>query len=263
MPTTVLLGNPAPMMQVTKTRIDEQTGIPVQFEVGEPARHLNQSVTRVSMANGFDDEDFVGRSLSTDNDRLLLLISRNLDTEHRKYAVGIQQLEQIWGHHSGSGAPTYVACPDDPEFEACIATHFGCAQGEPTNLITLLGRDDLHAQHVSLSQPAGYTFMGISANATAETNATVTLPGEITTAGGGLIRGSATIAHTAGTNTTTGTRTFTANGTDTLPVTVAKAGMHNASTGTGKCGYEKLLNATATLTVSGDNVTVTWTLTAG
>jgi hypothetical protein len=55
---------------------------------------------------------------------------------------------------------------------------------------------------------------------------------------------------------------FTANGSDSLPVTISKLGVFNASS-SGTLGYETLLNATATLTTSGDNVTVTHTITAG
>jgi hypothetical protein len=99
-------------------------------------------------------------------------------------------------------------------------------------------------------------------NLTAVSAASTTLPGEITTAGGGLIRKQVTYAHTATTNTSTLTGTFTANGTDSLPVTVAKIGVLNALT-VGTLAYETLLNATATLTISGDNVTVTETVTGG
>jgi hypothetical protein len=76
------------------------------------------------------------------------------------------------------------------------------------------------------------------------------------------VRAQATYAHTAGTNTSTLTKTFTANASDALPVTVAKIGVFNASSA-GTMGYETLLNATATLTVAGDNVAITETVTAG
>lgn len=125
------------------------------------------------------------------------------------------------------------------------------------------GRDALHKQHLdTAAQPAAFNYMAVSANTSAESASNTTLPGEITTAGGGLVRAQATFAHTNGTNTSTLTKTFTANGSDSLPVTVAKIGEFNASS-SGTLGYEKLLSATATLTVSGDNVAVTHTITGG
>jgi hypothetical protein len=130
-------------------------------------------------------------------------------------------------------------------------------------LLVNAGRDALHAQHLGTSaQPAAFNFMCLSANATAASAASTTLPGEIATAGGGLLRAQATYAHTAGTNTSTLTKTFTANGSDALPVTVAKIGVLNAST-VGTLGYETLLGTTAVLSLSGDNVAITHTITAG
>jgi hypothetical protein len=59
---------------------------------------------------------------------------------------------------------------------------------------------------------------------------------------------------------TTLTGVFTANGSDALPVTVAKMGGFNSLTG-GTMAFETLLNATATFTTSGDQLTVTQTVT--
>lgn len=130
-------------------------------------------------------------------------------------------------------------------------------------LLTNAGRDGLHAQHLSTgAQPAAFNFVAFTANAVAPSAASTTLPGEIATAGGGLVRGQATYAHTTGTNTSTLTRTVTANASDVLPVTIAKQGVLNASSG-GTLGYETLLNATATLSASGDSLTSTDTITAG
>lgn len=128
-------------------------------------------------------------------------------------------------------------------------------------LLTNAGRDDLHAQHIGTgAQPAAYSTLSLSASAVAESAANTTLPGRITTAGGGLVPAAATYAHTLGTNTSTLTKTFTANATDVLPVTVAKVGVEN---GANRLGYERLLASTATLSASGDNVAITWTLTGG
>lgn len=102
-------------------------------------------------------------------------------------------------------------------------------------------------------------FIGLTANATAPAAGDTTLPGEITTAGGGLVRGLATYAHTAGAASYTLTRAFTANGSDSLPVTVAKGGVFG-SINANPMVFETLLNATATFTISGDQTTVTETV---
>jgi hypothetical protein len=105
-------------------------------------------------------------------------------------------------------------------------------------------------------------FMALTANSGAAASGDTALTGEITTAGGGLIRKLCSFAHTAGTTTYTEAATFTANGTDSLPVTVAKVGMFPTLTGaTGIMVFETLMSATATLTVSGDQVTNTQTVT--
>lgn len=108
--------------------------------------------------------------------------------------------------------------------------------------------------------PATFNYMALTANATAPAAGNTTLTGEIATAGGGLVRAQAAFAHTNGTSTFTLSKTFTANGTDALPVTIAKIGIFNASS-VGTMGFETLLSATATLSASGDNVTITDTFT--
>lgn len=110
------------------------------------------------------------------------------------------------------------------------------------------------------SQPAAGDYMALTANATAPAAGDTTLTAEIATGGGGLIRKQATYAHTAGTNTYTLTGVFTANGSDALPVTVAKYGIFNASSA-GTLVFETLLGSTATITASGDQLTVTVTVT--
>lgn len=230
-----------------------------------PAEHLNQSVTRVVMWEGFDKPENVEHTLSTNNDRLLSLIGRHLDDKWR-YAIGVYECEQIFGLHS-SLAPAWVAS-DDEEFAQVLSEHFECPVGEPMNLLTNSGRDAAHLQHLGGSgagaQPAQFGYMGLANNATATSpNATdTTLTGEITTGGGGLIRAQVTYAHTGGTNTTTLTKTFTANGTDSLPVTISQMAIFNASSA-GTMAYKTALNANATLTTSGDSITVTETVTLG
>lgn len=121
---------------------------------------------------------------------------------------------------------------------------------------------DMIARAVSdtAAQPAAANYIALTANSGAPAAGDTTLTGEITTAGGGLVRAQAAFAHTNGTNTYTLTKTFTANGSDALPVTIAKIGVLNAASG-GTLVYETLLTATAPLTASGDNVAITETVT--
>ena len=102
--------------------------------------------------------------------------------------------------------------------------------------------------------------MGLTANSTAPTATDVTLPGEITTVGGGLIRKICTYAHTAAAANFTLTAVFTGNGSDAYPVTVAKVGVSQSLVSTTRNLFQTLLNATATLAISGDQVTVTDTV---
>jgi hypothetical protein len=106
-------------------------------------------------------------------------------------------------------------------------------------------------------------FMGVSTTNSASSATDTTMAGEITTAGGGLIRAIATYAHTASASTYTLANTFTANGTDSLPATVYRMGsfISMVSGWAGSMMLETLLNASATITTSGDAVTVTDTVT--
>lgn len=105
-------------------------------------------------------------------------------------------------------------------------------------------------------------FMALTANNSATVGTDTTLSGEITTAGGGLIRKVCSFAHTAGTTTYTEAATFTGNGSDSYPVTVAKVGLFPTLTGaTGILVWETLLSATASFAASGDQATVTQTVT--
>lgn len=257
--TTVKFGNTNPMMQAQRV-VDGQVE---QFS--EPAPHLNQSVTAINMRPDFADADVVELTLSTDNDRQLINVARVLGDEHRVYAVGVHELDQIVGVHAGGARPAWVTSTD-PAFEAALAVYFGCPRGEPEAATTLTngGRDALHHQFLdTAAPPATFNYGALTANNGSGFAATdTTLAGEITTGGGGLIRAQMTFAHTTGTNTSTLTRTWTANGSDTLPVTIASWGVFNAAS-VGTLGVEGALNATATLAIIGDSTTVTFTLTAG
>jgi hypothetical protein len=107
-------------------------------------------------------------------------------------------------------------------------------------------------------------FMGLTANSSAANATDTSLPSEITTSGGGLIRKICPYAHSAGATTYTLTPVFTANSSDSLPVTIAKIGVFPsmvAADVTDTLMLETLLGTTATLSLSGDQLTVTETVT--
>lgn len=256
--TAVLFGNPNPQMQVRQG----------DSQISEPAAHLNQSVTRIDFDPSTFDQEKVELTLSTDNDRMLILVANSLDEEHKPYAIGVYEAEEIMGVHSAGIKPTWVSCPDDPGFEAALAAHFKCAQGEPVNVLTEFGRDKMHEQHLkSTGQPVGFEYGALSPSVSTPEAANTVLAEEIITASGGLIRQKMTFAHTVGTNTSTLTSTWTGNASDAYPVTIKKWANFNLakqSEGSGKgMGEIDNLNASATLAASGDSITVTFTLTAG
>lgn len=132
-----------------------------------------------------------------------------------------------------------------------IATPGGAVGSTPTGTTT----------YVILGGNAPAMFTGLTANSSAAAGSDTALASEITTAGGGLIRKISTYAHTAGAQTYTLTTAYTANGSDSLPVTVAKIGVFQSLTGATRMPFTTLLSATATLTASGDALTVTDTVT--
>ena len=128
-------------------------------------------------------------------------------------------------------------------------------------MLTNAGKDMIASQLANTStQAAACNWIALSANNGAPGAGDTTLTGEITTGGGGLVRAQGAYAHTGGTNTLTVTKTFTTNGSDSLPVTIAKYGLFNAAS-SGTLGFESLFGATAVLAAPGDQVTVTVTIT--
>jgi hypothetical protein len=128
-------------------------------------------------------------------------------------------------------------------------------------MITNAGKDFVAKQLAgAASATAVAKWVGITANATAPAAGDTTLTGEITTAGGGLIRQVGVYAHTLGTASYTITTTFTANGSDALPVTIAKRGIFDQLALGGTLVFEALVSPTATLNASGDSVTLTDTV---
>lgn len=129
-------------------------------------------------------------------------------------------------------------------------------------MLTNAGRDFVASAlgDRSGSRAAAADYIALTENSGAPGAGDTTLTGEITTGGGGLVRAQATYAHTNGQATYTLTKTFTANGSDSLPVTIAKIGIFNASS-SGTLAWETLLTSTATLSAVGDALTCTETIT--
>jgi len=128
-------------------------------------------------------------------------------------------------------------------------------------MLTDAGRDLIASAVFNTStQPAAANYMALTANSAAVNASDTSLTGEITTGGGGLIRKQGVYAHTGGTATATITATFTANGSDSVPVTIAKYGLFNAAS-SGTMAYSKVLTTTATISASGDALTLTATFT--
>jgi len=100
-------------------------------------------------------------------------------------------------------------------------------------------------------------FIALTENATAPAAGDTALTGEITT--GGCARALATYAHTDNAATYTLSKSFSVSAT--FPA-IAKAGMFTAGTlaAGGVMVFETLLNANASV-VSGDTLSVTWTVT--
>lgn len=130
-------------------------------------------------------------------------------------------------------------------------------------MITNAGRDFV-AKQVSgaASATAVAKFVGITANSTAPAAGDTSLTAEIATAGGGLIRQAAAYAHTVGTASWTLTSNFVANGSDALPVTIAKRGIFDQLAVGGALVYEALVTPTAVISAVGDALVLTDTVTA-
>jgi hypothetical protein len=129
-------------------------------------------------------------------------------------------------------------------------------------MLTTAGKDMIASAlgDSSGSRAAAATYLALTANTTAPASGDTALTAEIATASGGLVRAVATYAHTGGASTYTLTKTFTANGSDALPVTVGKVGVFNAASA-GTMPWSSLLSPTATLSASGDAITLTETIT--
>lgn len=110
----------------------------------------------------------------------------------------------------------------------------------------------------AVSAPAcanGGVYIALSTSVTATSGSDTTCPSEITT--NGLARTLGTFAST-GNNTDTVSNTFTYTGS--TQVVITKVCMFDASSG-GNLFAEDLLSSSATVSASGDQVTITWTFT--
>jgi hypothetical protein len=130
-------------------------------------------------------------------------------------------------------------------------------------VLTTVGKDFVASAlgDRSGSRAAAADYLALTANVTTPALGDTTLTAEIATASGGLIRATATYAHTGGVSSWTLSKVFTVNGNDSIPVTVGKVGVFNAST-VGTLVWATLLGTTATLSAIGDALTVTETITA-
>jgi hypothetical protein len=104
-------------------------------------------------------------------------------------------------------------------------------------------------------------FVALSASTVAPSGSSTTMTGEITTGGGGLIAKIAPVTHSAAAATVVLTPVFTANGSDSLPVTIALAGASASIISTYAKAYQTQVSPTATISSSGDQLTLTWTFT--
>jgi len=174
-----------------------------------------------------------------------------------------RQVAGAWAAHSAT-APGWVRADGmTPELEAAVrdALRMPASLDVPVMLLTNAGHDFCAKQlSGSASATAVAKWIALTANTSDPAAGDTTLTGEITTASGGLVRAAGTYAHTGGTSTYTVSNTFTANGNDSLPVTVAKLGLFDASS-SGNIVFETKLDTTATLSASGDTLAITWTIT--
>jgi hypothetical protein len=127
------------------------------------------------------------------------------------------------------------------------------------NLLTNAGKDYLHAQYWTnlVAGGVGVNFIALSESTLTPAVTDTTLGGEITT--NGLARDDATTrSHSAGANTTTLSITFTATGSFT---DVKASALFNAAAA-GTMGHIANFSTGSGTLASGDQLAVTWTMTA-
>lgn len=202
----------------------------------------------------------------------------------------------VWASHATDGSTPAWAASDSPGLANLVAEHFGgievrelgvdnvskgggggrvsaflapmltlswllmVVMSSMAFLKTNAGNDFQAAQMGgSASATAVAKWVALTANTTAPAAGDTTLTAEIATGGGGLIRKAGTYAHTTGAASYTITTTFTANGSDSLPVTIGKRGIFDAAAA-GNLVFTTLVSPTATISASGDSLTLTDTI---
>jgi len=125
---------------------------------------------------------------------------------------------------------------------------------ESHNVITTTGVDVI-AEQIGSTSPStnGANYIALTNNTAAASSASTSLTGEIST--GGLARAIGAFAHTNGTSTYTVSKTFTASATNTG---VQKAGLFTSSAGNAMFAENTFSSVNL---ISGDQLTITWTIT--
>jgi len=134
-----------------------------------------------------------------------------------------------------------------------------CLAYNVRNLMTNVGKDYLHAQYWTnaVAGGVGINFIALSESTLTPAVGDTTLGGEITTNGLQRVIAS-TRSHTSGTNTTTLSQTFTAAGSFT---DVKASALFNASS-SGTMGHIANFTVGSGTLSSGDQVAVSWAMTA-
>jgi hypothetical protein len=112
MSTTLLLGNVAPLQQVT----DEDGATATQTR-----RDLGEQVTTVHYPSGADQPEASDLARTTRNDRVLNRIDRNV--ESAGYLLALRDLEDLWWNAHSEDPPEWVAS-DDPNYAEIVAAYF-------------------------------------------------------------------------------------------------------------------------------------------
>lgn len=178
-------------------------------------------------------------------------LTTNAWTGYRAYVADTTNHVIVWGNVQSNGASVVTV---DRWYNA--ATPGGAAATTPAAGFEYILADG--------GGPSSW-FMALSTSVTglSSPSTNTTLPSEITTSGGGLVRQICPWAHTASTATTTLTPVFTANGSDTLPAVIGSVGTFNSMVvgAVPNMFFNTLLPSTATLATSGDQLTITQTIT--
>lgn len=192
--------------------------------------------------------------------------------DDKPLSAALTELEHAWEFHS-TQPPGFVLSVieegDEPSprqemVRRALLDHWNIVEPGDDVIKALVTNAGLDFASKQLSGAASATavakWVAVTANSTSPAAGDTTLTAEIVTGGGGLVRATATYAHTTSASTYTLSITLTANGSDTLPVTLAKAGIFDAAS-SGNMVFEDLISPTITLSASGDAATLTETVT--